>query len=133
MTMFLEFDSSGVAEAFSFCCGIFYVLYLALLIGIIVALWKVYKKAGYPGWASLVPFYNNYVLFEIVYGKGNGWKFLLSLIPIYNIYLMFKLYIDWAKAYGKSTGYGLLLLFFYPFVIFAMAFGNATYMGPRQW
>ena len=60
-----------------------------LIIGIVVALvmiarmWKMFSKAGEPGWASIIPFYNAYVLFKITWRSGI--KFLLLLIPIANI------------------------------------------------
>lgn len=57
--------------------------FLSLLLGAagIVACWLLFKKAGKPGWASIVPFYNVYTLFEITW--GSGWRFLMLLIPIY--------------------------------------------------
>jgi len=38
----------------------------ALTILQIIATWLIYKKAGQPGWASIIPFYNFYVLLKIV-------------------------------------------------------------------
>ncbi|MEA4894754.1 MAG: DUF5684 domain-containing protein [Oscillospiraceae bacterium] len=57
----------------------FWIIGLGTAVLVIVATWKVYEKAGEPGWASLVPFYRNYVMFKISW--GNGWYFLLSQIP----------------------------------------------------
>lgn len=55
--------------------------FLSLLLGVagIVACWLLFKKAGKPGWASIVPFYNVYTLFEITW--GSGWRFLMLLDP----------------------------------------------------
>lgn len=60
---------------------IFYLIVLALCIVSIVALWKMYKKAGEHGWACLVPFYNNYVFYRMTW--GNGWMFLLPTVLIF--------------------------------------------------
>ena len=68
------------------------IICLALLIFFIACEWKIFKKAGKPGWASLIPFYSTYVLFEIVYGKGI--KFLLLLIPVFNVILSIALQIS---------------------------------------
>ena len=57
---------------------IFDLIVLALCIVMIVALWKIYKKAGEHGWACLVPFYNNYVFYRMTW--GNGWMFLLPTV-----------------------------------------------------
>ena len=55
-------------------------LSLAIAVLGIIAMWKIFEKAGEPGWAAIIPFYNLYVLFKITW--GNGWKFLLLLIPL---------------------------------------------------
>src|SRR5438105_12218673 len=56
-------------------------LLIALLL--IVAMWKVFTKAGQPGWASIIPIYNLYIWCKIV-GRP-GWWILLMLIPCVNI------------------------------------------------
>ncbi len=58
---------------------VFTIIALAVSVLVIVAMWKMFEKAGEPGWASLIPFYNSYVLFKISW--GNGWFFLLSIVP----------------------------------------------------
>lgn len=104
------------------------IIYIALAIFFIVCEWILFKKAGKPGWAILIPFYNLYVLFDIVYGKGI--KFLLLLVPLLNIVVGIAYYIRLAQVYGKSTGFGVLNLFF-PFIcIPILAFGKSEYQGP---
>ena len=103
---------------------------LALAILLIVSIWKIYKKAGKAGWASIVPFYNNYVLFEIAY--GNGWKFLWLFVPFVNIYFAIAVYFKLAKAFGKGTGFGFGLLFL-SFIFFPiLAFDSSTYIGTES-
>jgi len=87
--------------------------------------WKVYEKMGRGGWEGLIPLYNWYVLFKVLY--GNGWRFLLMLIPIYDIYLIFKAKIDLAHAFDKSTGFGVGLTLL-PFIFnLILGFGSADY------
>jgi len=97
------------------------------LIGII-AHWKIFTKAGRPGWASLIPIYNLYVLAKIV-GK-RGWYLLWFIVPIANIVVGIKLTHYLSKSFGKDAGFTLGLLFlsfiFYPI----LAFGDAKYQGP---
>lgn len=76
---------------------------------VIIGYWQVFKKMGREGWASVVPFYSTYVLFEVLY--GNGWKFLTLLIPFYNIYVYFKMCIDLALGFNKTTGFGIGIAF----------------------
>lgn len=101
---------------------------LILGIFIIAAQWKIFVKAGQPGWACIIPIYNVYVTLKIV-GKP-WWWLLLMLIPFVNI-----IYAVWmtnmlSKSFGKDEGFtvGLLLLaiIFYPI----LGFGSAKYLGP---
>lgn len=76
----------------------------------IVSLWIIYKKAGKPGWASIVPIYNIIVLLEIA--GLPLWYLVLYFIPFANIYVIFKSYIELAHKFGKSTGFGVATVFF---------------------
>ena len=97
----------------------------------IVALWMLFSKAGEAGWKALIPFYNGYIEFKIVY--GNGWKFLLMLVPILGEILCIALYFRWAKVYGRSTGFAIANLFFTPITLLIMAFdGKSSYQGPED-
>lgn len=107
-----------------------YIPLVLLVIFIIVALWKVFQKAGKPGWAAIVPIYNTWVLFEIT--GFPGWWAILSLVPFVSIFpavvaiiATFRL----AKLFGKGTGFGLGLIFL-PFIFFPiLGFGKATFQG----
>lgn len=106
------------------------IISLIIQILIIVAYWKLYQKAGEKGWKSIVPFYSTYTEFRLFYG-GNPWKFLLLLVPIANIVVMIKLPIRTAKAFGKSSLYGLCLLLLPAIFLPILAFGSAEYIGPN--
>lgn len=96
---------------------------------VIVAMWKVFTKAGKPGWAAIIPIYNLYVLLKIA-GRP-GWWLILFFIPFVNIIMAFVLYVDVAKSFGKGAAFGILLLGFFSFIGFpVLGFGNATYHGP---
>ena len=100
------------------------------VIGVIVliALWKIFTKAGKPGWAVLIPIYNLYVLLEIV-GRP-GWYLLMFLIPIVNVIFLVMINFDLAKSFGKGTGFGLGLIFLTPIFALILGFGSAQYIGP---
>jgi hypothetical protein len=108
--------------------GIFGIIfYLAFIILIVAALWRVFEKAGRPGWAAIIPIYNIIVLLEIV--KRPVWWIILLLIPIVNFIMSFIVNIDLAKQFGKGAGFGvgltLLGFIFYPI----LGFGDAQYQG----
>jgi len=98
----------------------------------VVVGWKVFTKAGQPGWAVLIPIYNLYVYTQIV--KRPGWWMLLyfaSLIPVVGSLAVLVVSImdtiRLAKVFGKGTGFGvgmiLLGVIFYPI----LAFGDSNY------
>jgi hypothetical protein len=103
------------------------VIYLGLLVLMIASVWKVYSKAGQPGWAVLIPFYNVYILLRVA-GKP-GWWLLLMLIPLVNLVMSILAAVGVAKNFGKGGGFavGLLLL---PFIFYPiLGFGDARYLG----
>ena len=106
-------------------------LTLAIAVLGIVAMWKIFVKAGEPGWAAIIPFYNLYVLFKITW--GNGWKFLFLLIPIANFVFLIITMVKLAKAFGKSGGFAVGLIFLSVIFYCILAFGDAQYIGvPEQ-
>lgn len=103
------------------------ILYLAVLALGIVAMWKVFEKAGEPGWAAIIPFYNLYVLFKITW--GNGWKFLLLLIPLANVVFLIITMVKLAKAFGKGGGFAVGLIFLSLIFYCILAFDQSQYLG----
>ena len=101
------------------------VLWLAIVILMIAAMWKVFEKAGKPGWAAIVPIYNLFVLCEIA-GKPAWWGILL-LIPLVNIVVAIIVLLAVAKNFGKGAGFGIGLLLL-PMIFYPMlAWGDARY------
>lgn len=105
------------------------IIELIVIVIMVASNWMIFQKAGEPGWAAIIPFYNTYVLFKIV--TGNGWKMFFLIIPffniVYGIMMMFKL----AKAFGQGTGFGFGLLFLGFIFEPILAFGDAEYVGPQ--
>jgi len=100
---------------------------MAVAVLMLVSMWKVYVKAGKPGWAILIPFYNILVMLEIV-GKP-WWYLLLMFIPIVNIVLAIIVTLDTAKVFGKGSGFGVGLIFL-PFIFYPiLGYGDAKYLG----
>ena len=96
----------------------------------IASLWILFKKAGEPGWAAIVPFYNLYVLFKITW--GNGWKFLFLLIPIANLVFAIITMVKLAKAFGKSGGFAVGLIFLSIIFYCILGFDQSQYLGVPQ-
>ena len=105
------------------------ILYLAIVVIMIIAMWKIFTKAGKPGWAILIPIYNIIVMLEIV-GKPTWWIIIILLVPIVNIVFLIWMINLLSLSFGKDVGFtiGILLLSF--IFIPILGFGKAEYKGP---
>jgi hypothetical protein len=122
-------SAAGGAAAAGMAAGMCFVwiIELALIVLCIAGMWKVFTKAGKPGWAAIVPIYNIIILLEIA-GKPLWWV-IMFFIPCVGIVFAILVGIEVAKAFGKSAGFGvglaLLSFIFYPI----LGFGDAKYIG----
>lgn len=101
---------------------------LAVGIFYLAAMWRIYAKAGRPGWACIIPIYGSIVLLRIC-GRS-AWWFLLYLIPVVGVVIGIIVLFDLAKSFGRGAGFGLGLLFLSFIFIPILAFGGAEYVGP---
>jgi Family of unknown function (DUF5684) len=103
------------------------IVILVLAVLIIAGMWKVFQKAGEPGWAAIVPIYNIVVMLRIA-GRPLWW-ILLFFIPIVSLIPSIMIPVDIAKRFGKGTGFGLGLIFL-PFIFYPiLGYGSATVEG----
>jgi hypothetical protein len=122
-------ESDGGAVAGGLIAGLFGLVFvvfaLALAVVMIASMWKIFVKAGKPGWAAIIPIYNIIVLLEII--EKPIWWIVLFFLPFANVVAAVLIDIELAKKFGKDAlfGIGLLLL---PIVFFPiLAFGSARY------
>ncbi len=101
------------------------IIEIALLVLLFAGMWKVFQKAGKPGWAAIIPIYNIIVLLQIT-GKPLWW-IVLYFVPFVNLVAVVLVSIELAKRFGKGLGFGIGLVFL-PFVFYPiLGFGDATY------
>ena len=106
---------------------IFWICEIVFVVLMVASLWKVFSKAGQPGWAAIIPIVNLYFLCKVA-GRP-GWWLILLLIPFVDIVIFIIVDIDIAKRFGKGAGFGIGL-FLLPFIFFPiLAFGSAQYQG----
>jgi hypothetical protein len=122
---YLQDDGGAAAAAFSFiwvcCVGILVLLLLA-------SMWKIFTKAGQPGWAAIVPIYNAYVMQEIVGRETWCLAIFFFLGPVWTIVIA----LDLAKSFGKEMVWGIGLIVF-PYVFYPLlGFGDSQYQGPKK-
>lgn len=92
----------------------------------IVAQWKIFVKAGRPGWASIIPFYNIWVYFDIIWDRGTAMFRLL--IPFYNIYWAIRSVIELCQRFGKDTGFKVGMVFLPNIFQIILAFDDSRYI-----
>ena len=132
-----DVESGGMAALLAIYIIAVIVIYVIAVIG----LWKMYVKAGRPGWAAIIPVYNWWVWIEII-GRPKWWfwalvaSILISWIPVIGWILnigVFVLFIiasiDMAKCFGKGTGFGIGLAFLSFIFAPILGFGDARYVG----
>jgi uncharacterized membrane protein YhaH (DUF805 family) len=102
-------------------------IYLAIMVAIIAGGWKMFQKAGKPGWAFIVSIYNIIVLLDIV-GKPVWWV-VLMFIPLVGLIVGILVAIELAKAFGKSTGFGIGIALLGFIFIPMLGFGDAKFVG----
>ncbi len=126
LTTLAQNNAAGAAGAIG--ALVFLVIYLAIIILLIAGMWKTFTKAGQPGWAVLIPFYNTYITCKIA-GRP-GWWLILLMIPYLNFIFWIIVALDLAKSFGRGVGFavGLLLISF--IFIPILGFGNSEYEGP---
>ena len=102
---------------------------VAVVVLVVYITWCLFQKAGKEGWASLVPLYRDYVLYDIAF--GNGLLFLIKFIPVARLVFRVMMSVRMAKAFGKGTGFGVGL-FLLPLVFRAILVidDSAVYRGP---
>lgn len=114
---------------------VYLVIVLAIAIVQIIAMWKLFNKAGEKGWKSIIPIYNLVILFKI--SGLSPWLILVffaTIIPFIgwiapialNAVLSYKL----AKSFGKDGGWAVGLYFLAPIFYMILAFGKSEYIGP---
>lgn len=100
----------------------------------IIGLWKVFTKAGKPGWAAIVPFYNVWVLAEIA-GKPGWWGLIMigaNFIPlvgaVISLIISLLIALELAKKFGRSAVFGVFGLWLFAVVGYLIiGFGKDTY------
>ena len=107
------------------------VIIFSLVIGVlmIVALWKIFTKAGEAGWKSIIPFLNTFVLFRIA--GLNPWLFLLMLIPFVNLVVWIVVSLKLGERFGKGTAWTIFMLIIFSVIDYLiLGFGGDQYRRP---
>ncbi len=126
LPLFAQDDGGGgaIAVLLSLFCSL--IIPLAIIGVLIAGMWKMFEKAGQPGWAAIVPIYNTYVLVVEIAKMDIMW-FVLLLVPCVQYVAVFVIMIKVAKKYGQGDGFGIGMALL-PFIFIPiLGFGSARY------
>lgn len=122
--------NSVFSEVFNKSIGLGEILFfIAVAVVTIVGLWKLFEKAGEPGWTSLIPFVNTYKLYKMAF--GSGWWFLLLFIPIADIVIYIMLAVRLARSFGRGGLFALGLVLFQTIFLLILGVNDDRYIGPN--
>lgn len=107
---------------------VFLVVFTTIMLIMLSSMWRIFTKAGYAGWTSLVPIYNAVLMMRIA-GKP-GWWVLLMMFPLVNMVIMVVVDISLANQFGKNAAFGIGLLFLPLIFMPILAFGSAKHLNP---
>ncbi len=135
--------------------ALFSIIFFVVVLLLIIAQWRIYSKAGQPGWACIIPIYNLVVYMQII-GRPISWLMIyIGCLVIYfigfgmimngslmgglltsigGLVLLVISIIDTnrlSRSFGKGAGFtaGLIIL---PFIFMPiLGFGSAQYIGPN--
>jgi hypothetical protein len=120
-----EIDPAAVQQAAGIGAGAL-IFMLAFAVLMIASMWKVFTKAGKPGWAAIVPIYNIVVLLEII--RKPMWWIAMFFIPFVSLIFAILMYVELAKAFGKGGGFAAGLILLSPIFFPILGFGGAQYV-----
>lgn len=117
-------DAGTMAGVLAFM-GTFWLIMLVVMVIMFIAMWRIFVKAGKPGWAVLIPIYNTIVLLEIV--ERPLWWVILYFVPIANLVVQIIVSLDLARKFGKSVLFAVLGLVLTPIGFLVLGFDKSEY------
>ena len=128
---YAELTDAEAAGLIAIVFGALLIPSLILIAIYVIASWKIFEKAGQPGWAAIIPIYNFIVMLD-VQGRPKWWViwYLIPFVNYVSILVMFIiLCLDYAKRFGKDGGFVAGLILLNPIFLLILAFGSAQYQG----
>lgn len=111
---------------FSALNGVSGVLSFLVYIVIVIALWRVFTKAGYPGWLAIIPIVNVFVLVKVA--GFSAWFGLLYIVPIVGFIFHLIVSLRVGKAFGHGAVFSVFLIWiFYIVGFFILGYGSDQY------
>ena len=114
----------------------FALVFIAIAVVTLIGMWKVFTKAGHPGWAVLIPIYNLILLLRIA-GLAWYWVFtpLIVLIPFLGA-IAYLVWVVWvhhriSTRFGQGVGFTIGLTLLSPIFWLMLGFGSSKYLAEQ--
>lgn len=146
--------TSALLMLLAIILGVLLVFYIVT----VIAWWRIFKKAGEPGWKAIIPFYDGHTIFKICWKPAFFWLMLVLAVAgtvmtgfrlslggfetvIYitgYAFMLIALYISvlhsfkLSNAFGHGTGYAVGLVFLPTLFCLILAFGKSQYVGSKK-
>jgi hypothetical protein len=129
-------DEAAAAAGIMAFLAAFAFVFIAIAVVVVVGMWKAFEKAGQPGWAAIIPFYNLVVMFRI--GGQSGWfalSYLLNFIPIIGSLAFLGIlvwnHVNISKRFGQGVGFAIGLVLLAPIFWLILGFGSSKYLAEQ--
>ena len=123
-------SATSSAEVSPAALAILTVVSLGAWLLLIASMWRVFTKAGQPGWHAIIPFLNTWTLVKVA-GKPEWW-FFLFFVPCVNSIVGFVVLYEVARAFGRSTGFSVGTALLSPIFFPILAFGSSEHLATER-
>ncbi len=130
-------DMADLGAAAGGVLAVYSLISIAILVVEIIGMWKMFEKAGEPGWKCLIPIYNLVTLYKMA--GISPWLilcYLLAFIPVIGILVLLGLQIyfciNLSKVFGQGGGFAVGLFLLQPIFMCILGFGKAEYQGVTE-
>ncbi|MCX6273251.1 MAG: signal peptidase I [Bacteroidetes bacterium] len=95
--------------------NVYLILSILFFLCSLAGLYRLFEKAGQPGWKVLIPFYNLYIWLKII--KKPLWWYIFLLTPFIGVFVLMLMVVELLKCFSKNglleQAVGVLFPFIY--------------------
>lgn len=122
-------DNMAEAYAVLFVYGVLFAIVGVISLLQMLIRMALFERAGVAAWKSLIPFYGSFVQHQLTFGESNKWFWFFCFVPYVNvIYVSYMMYA-WARAFGRTKGFGVFAVFFSTIALFILWLQGSSYEG----
>lgn len=125
-------DNMAEVYAMLFAYSVIFTIIGVLALIQMLARMVLFQRAGVAAWKSLIPFYGSFVQHKLTFGEPNKWFWFFCLVPYANVVYEIYMAYMWARAFGRSQGFGVFAVFFPTIATIVLWLQGSLYAGPQK-